>query len=806
MFKKSHKKLPIFPTGIITLTVLSLLFMGTAGAADDRTCADSKAVSDNENAGLISDCETLLSGRETLQGNAELNWSLSVPISEWSGIITGGEPPRVTEIDLWSAEYYLGTSLDGEIPTGLGNLEALEVLDLKFNHLSGNIPTEIGRLEKLRRLSLGHNSLRGGIPRELGLLTALESLDLSRNLLGGPIPAELGNLASLKWMHLGHAGLDGQIPKELGGLKELISLELAQNRLSGTIPEEVGGLTSLAHLGISGNELTGEIPESTGNLTNLASLDLSDNKLNGSIPPRLANLESLSVLRLNNNSLSGPVPAGMNQVVQLHLGGNRISEPIPTDLENTLFLDLSNNDLSTQIPEGLAKLTGLSHINLSNSNLQGEIPAAFGELTSLSWLDLRDNNLKGEVPGDLLTPEQLKHIFLCGNALTQGSLALSPSGPPKRRFLCIDYMEDSEGPVIGLPPESLHESQAGPFEWQVDRTDSPLFEIKNGALWFREPPDHENPKNRRVEPNEYEVRLRAQAPVGEDQDENQDEYQIWLWVRIQDHFNGGPVFAPELPGKGTTCDGSPAVGDPANRGLIMDCNTLLQAKNALEGTGELNWSRDISIREWDGVQVGDTSHRPIEWWSPDGFIGDDPGLVITVGDRQPSFRVTGIDFSANGASLNGSVPKELEALTYLARLDLSGTRLGGSLPEELMNLTNLTSLALPLQPENISNGTSSQDTCEDNAAVLDRANSGLLLDCAALLHSIESLSLNRQLNWSRDLDIALWQGVTLGHNPARVIALDLSLQGAGGYIPEGNYIPNYPGTLTHGCGWGKLLS
>ena len=41
----------------------------------------------------------------------------------------------------------------------------------------------------LRRLHLGFNSLVGGIPAELGQLSALEFLDLQSNHLSGTVPA-----------------------------------------------------------------------------------------------------------------------------------------------------------------------------------------------------------------------------------------------------------------------------------------------------------------------------------------------------------------------------------------------------------------------------------------------------------------------------------------------------------------------------------------------------------------------------------------------------------------------------------------
>ncbi|CAN0544611.1 unnamed protein product, partial [Ectocarpus sp. 12 AP-2014] len=51
----------------------------------------------------------------------------------------------------------------------------------------------------------------GPIPRELGNLAALQSLDLGANTLSGPIPRELGKLAALRYLSLQHNELSGEL-------------------------------------------------------------------------------------------------------------------------------------------------------------------------------------------------------------------------------------------------------------------------------------------------------------------------------------------------------------------------------------------------------------------------------------------------------------------------------------------------------------------------------------------------------------------------------------------------------------------
>ena len=43
-----------------------------------------------------------------------------------------------------------------------------------------------------------------------------------------------------------------------------------------------------------------------------------------------------------------------------------------------------------------------------------------------------------------------------------------------------------------------------------------------------------------------------------------------------------------------------------NPGLMLDCKTLLGLKDALRGTGMLNWSVDVAMADWDGVRTRGT--------------------------------------------------------------------------------------------------------------------------------------------------------------------------------------------------------
>jgi len=99
--------------------------------------------------------------------------------------------------------------------------------------------------------------LSGPIPSELGQLSNLKVLDLCRNEFEGPIPVELGRLSNLRQLFLANNQLAGSIPKELGQLVKLTRLNLSDNSLTGSIPFELGQLSNLIHLWLGSNQLAG---------------------------------------------------------------------------------------------------------------------------------------------------------------------------------------------------------------------------------------------------------------------------------------------------------------------------------------------------------------------------------------------------------------------------------------------------------------------------------------------------------------------------------------------------------------------
>ena len=194
--------------------------------------------------------------------------------------------------------------------------------------------------------------------------------------------------------------------------------------------------------------------------------------------------------------------------------------------------------------------------------------------------------------------------------------------------------------------------------------------------------------------------------------------------------------------------------------------------------------------------------------------------------------------------LSGDIPPELGNLARLARLDIYSNRLSGNVPSSFGNLsalnlismennqltgelprsmTNLTldillfhknaGLCAPadsafqtwLQSVNDVRG----DKCESqttrptptptatptptpapygcsNGVVVPNpgANSGLAMDCAALLAARDTLRGSASLNWSDNTAIQQWRGITVSGSPRRVTRVDLRNSGLNGRLPS----------------------
>ena len=632
--------------------------------------------------------------------------------------LTGQIPGDLGKMSSLTHLFLRHNQLTGPIPAELGGLTNLEWLSLWGNELTGEIPTELGNLANLRELNLHVNQLTGEIPAELGGLSNLQSLILGGNELTGEIPVWLGSLANLEVLHLGWNQLTGPIPAELGSLANLQSLELGGNQLTGPIPAELGSLANLRSLGLSENQLTGEIPSELGNLANLQSLELGGNQLIGPIPAELGSLTNLQWLALDGNQLTGKVPSELGSLANLQslsLWGNEFTGKIPSELDslaNLQSLDLSSNQLAGPIPAELGSLANLEWLNLSYNQLTGKIPSELGNLTNLRSLGLSENQLTGEIPSELGNLANLQSLDLSSNQLA-GPIPAELGSLSNLQSLNLSYNQltgkiPSElGNLTNLQSLGLSENQlTGEIPSELGNlANLEWLYLSHNQLTGNIPSELGNLSNLEtlyLSQNQLTGCIPARLRDVPDND----------LANLSLPFCAAPQDACVIGGAAT---------DAANTGLVSDCETLLEAKDKLEGTGAtrtLNWSADTPMANWYGVVLSGTPQRvtylrlhgqneDAETGTVEAKLnGTIPAELGQLSELTVLYNQTGEVPGALGNlanlewlslydnDLTGAIPTELADLSNLERLYLNHNDLTGQIPGDLGEMSSLTHLFL----------------------------------------------------------------------------------------------------------------
>ena len=606
----------------------------------ELACSTLAAASDeSNNPGLVSDCVALLAAREVLVETATLNWSTDTPIADWSGVVLGGTPRRVTELQL------SGLSLDGEIPTELGSLANLRSLDLSDNQLTGPIPTELGDLVNLQELYLRGNKLFGCIPDKLSDVPNNDISGLGLSLCsehpcvsGGAVPdatnaglvSDCEMLLAFRDTLAGTATLDwaGDTPVAdwsgvgVGGFPErVLVLSLSGRGLTGELPKELGSLDKLESLELQINALTGEIPAELGSLANLTRLILHTNELTGKIPGEIGGLSNLRLLRLDENMLTGAIPEELGNLSHL------------TDME------LWGNRLSGEIPTGLGRLSNLTVLALNDNDLEGSIPASLGSLTNLERIWLSNNPFTGCVPPRL---RDVSH-----NDLDQVGLPFCPLSAPEAVTVSYVTSEFDALTISWAPPLSDGGSAITVYDLRYIETSADEEDDSNWTLeddvWTTGSGALEYTLTGLTGGVQYDIQVRAVNAEGDGP-----------WSETA---TGTPTASD--------CVREGAVADATNAGLISDCEALLAvARHPGWKRDSLNWATDTSISQWDGIGLGGTPRR-----------------------------VSRLNLS--NAGLSGTIPASLGRLSELTHLNLrSNPDLTGEIPDALGNLSNLRVLNL----------------------------------------------------------------------------------------------------------------
>ena len=795
-------------------------------------CIVDGAVADGSNTGLVSDCETLLEIRDTLDESATLNWAANTPITEWDGVRFRGMPERVSELRL--SRNFSRNRFSGKIPHEVGNLTSLRLLDLHGNRLTGEIPKELGNLTNLEVLVLSANQLFGEIPPELGNLADLQSLSLYANRLTGEIPPELGNLVSLQGLNLNANRLAGEIPSELGNLVSLQGLSLNANRLAGEIPSELGNLSYLRSLDLSRNQLTGEIPVELGYLGNLQRLYLSDNSVNGCIPAELQDAphHDLGSLGLPYCEVTTPLAPSISQVIHstrtsilvvgwdapLRDGGSDITaydlRYIETDDETLDANWTVVQDVWTYESDSLQyALTGLTDdaqydIQLRAVNAVGQGPwsttatgttAEGSNCTTNSAVPVAASN-----PGLVADCEALLEAL--DSLVGDGSLnwtadtpmsqwdGVSLSGTPQR----VTRLVLPQQGLTGTIPAAL-----GRLSMLTE------MDLRNNQLSGEIPTElgeHTSLQELYLSGNQLTGCIpEALRDVStSDLDELSLPYcDVLLDGLVISPGSMMPTFDPYRIDYAVLASMSKVTVTPLNERdatfqfLDQNENEIADTDDSLDGhqvdliatvttirilvtsqDGRATRTYTVTIRRVPGAPaISEVSsgkgYLTVFWTAPDetdgvGTTAYDLRYIQTVDDKTVDSNWTVVEDVWTTGS--GDLQYTLTGLTADTEYDLQVRAVNavGDGP------WSATVTATP----------TAASACVTGGAVSDAANTGLVSDCEALLAAEDILAVSVSLNWAEDTPIAQWDGIRLGGASRRVTRLALPGKGLGGTVPS----------------------
>ena len=564
------------------------------------------------------------------------NWlDKNQPLTNWHGVTVDGNG-CVTELRLPANQ------LTGSIPSQLGNLDNLQILDLSNNQLTGTLPASFTGLVALKFF---HFHLNPGLCAQtdaairawLNGVSDVRGPDCSPAVLLSVTPSSLFEGA-------------GATPVTVTATRQAVNTSTTVNLRRGGSAQEGAGLDYT----VSGTESITIPANATSGTTVLTFTPLADGLAEGD---ENIILEAV-VGTKTEGSVTLPLVDGASSCAArdraaLEALYNATGGPNWTN--NTNWLD-KNQPLSNWHGVMVDGNGCVTNLQLSNNQLTGAIPSQLGNLGSLQYLDLSNNQLTGTLPASFTGLVALKffHFHLNPGLCAQTDAAI-------RAWL--NGVSDVRGPdcspavLLSVTPSSLFEG-AGATTVTVTATRQAVNTPTTVAL-------------RRGGS--------AQEGVGLDYTVSGTES-----ITIPANATSGTTvltFTPLADGLaesdeniileavvGTKTEGSVTLPliDEARACAARDRMGLEALYNA---TGGPNWTNNTNWLD---------KNQPLSNWH--GVMVDGNGCV------------TNLQLSNN--QLTGAIPSQLGNLTKLVDLQLFDNQLTGDIPPELGNLALLEQLLL----------------------------------------------------------------------------------------------------------------
>ena len=444
----------------------------------------------------------------------------------------------------------------------------------------------------------------------------------------------------------------------------------------------------------------------SGTPSRVTELDLSSESLSGSIPAALGTLFELTTLDLSANSLTGDIPRELGwlfNLEEIRLSGNSLTGCVPIALREVATNDLSSLNLPYCRPPApgapTAGTAGETSVPLSWTAAANTTAYRVEHRSDGAWT-VDDETITGTTHTvDGLSCERAYQfrVSAYGSGTVYAATWSEPSAVlSASTSACVPPVFGQASYRFSVMEDAAVDAAVGTVS-ATDNSGEPVsYAITAGNEAGRFAIDEET--------GAITVAASLSGNAGT---------TAALTVEAQDP-DGTAATATVTVAITQTCDSGTAAPNPAaNAGLVADCKTLLGLQAALAGTATLNWSADLAMGSWEGVQVGRTPQR-VTWLDLNrkALTGVIPSAL---GDLA-RLRYLRLDYN----QLTGSIPATLGQLTALRNLRLNNNQLSGPIPAALGSLTDLNwfhlqdnDLTGPIPPE-LGNLTSVYDLSMQN--------------------------------------------------------------------------------------------
>jgi hypothetical protein len=363
--------------------------------------------------------QTIQNSTTQLPWTNAANWNSANDYCTWFGVTCGSDGFSITALRLKQ------NGLKGELPSVIGTLTELTVLDLCENLLTFNLNILLP-LVNLQELILGFKEL--GAP----CVYPYAGTAWGGRTMLCPFGPDFGS-AFIAYGPITRNAIRGNATTLLTAITSLTKVTLLGEMSLELTEQSWCKHTKMQYVVFTAMPLlTGGMPECTDQMTQLWSLQITQTSLS-SLPQSMSNMTSLIRAALNNNMLRGPyIPAIPPNIFLLNLADNvGLTGPLPK-MQAWPYDPAWPNTIWN-------KLEFFSTMN--NYGTTGAFPADYGTAKNLKVFFLTSNRITGMLPADATWPLML--------LIGMSSTTLNGSIPDFFDHMYTDYGAALAPPVNG---------------------------------------------------------------------------------------------------------------------------------------------------------------------------------------------------------------------------------------------------------------------------------------------------------------------------------------------------------------------